>query len=265
MKRNHDHDHAPSPSEETTTETVAGELTPTQLVALTALAIFVAELLIMFLFPLIQPIHFAFEAFLDAMLLTLLATPILYFLLFRPLVLQINERGKAEHALRELNHSLEERVELRTEDLARSNKALQVEIHERKATEERIRRANSFVQRLIESAPCIMTTIDVNTLKSNYINGRVQDFLGISPDDVAATGGKILDIVVAEASTDDVRLTIRDLAVAPQGEIARKQLEFKDADGKHVPFRCAFVVAARTAIGEAEEVLLVATPVDDCA
>jgi PAS domain-containing protein len=265
MKRNHDHDHAPSPSEETTTETVAGELTPTQLVALTALAIFVAELCIMFLLPLLPPIPVAFEAFLDSMLLTLLATPILYFLLFRPLVLHIDEHGKAEYALRELNHSLEERVEQRTADLAKTNKALQIEIQERKATEERIRRTNRFVQRLIESAPCIMTTIDVNTLKSNYVNGRIEEFLGISPEKVAATGGNILDMTVAESSMDEIQRIIRNLTLAPHGEIVRSKIEFKDAEGGVVPFRCAFVVASRTAIGEAEEVLLVATPVDDCA
>ena len=62
--------------------TAAGYLTPTQLVALTALAIFVAEALIMFLMPLVGPIPMAFEAILDAVMLTLLATPFLYFLLF---------------------------------------------------------------------------------------------------------------------------------------------------------------------------------------
>jgi len=265
MKKKHGHEDPRLPAEETTTETVAGELTPTQLMGLTALAIFAAELLIMFLFPLIQPIPVAFGAFLDSMMLTLLATPILYFLLFRPLVLHIGERSKAERALRELNQSLEERVRLRTEDLARTNKALQLEIQERKATEEQIRRANNFVQRLIESAPCIIATVDVNTLKSNYINGRVEDFLGISPEDVAATGGKILDMTVAESSAVEIRRIIRDLAVAPQGEIARTQLELKTSEGGFLPFRCAIVVASRTEIGEAEEVLLVATPVDDCA
>lgn len=265
MKQNQDHDTVSSETETTTTETVAGELTPVQLMGLTALAIFVAELAIMFVLPLMPVIPVAYEAFLDSMLLTMLATPILYVLLFRPLVLQIEERIKAERALLELNQSLEERVELRTADFAQSNKTLQLEIQERKATEERIRRTNRFVQRLIESAPCIMTTIDVTTLNSNYVNGRIEDFLGISPDDVAAEGGKILDLVVAESSTGEIQRLIRDLAVAPQGEIARKQIEFKDADGGVTPFRCALVVASRTEIGEAEEVLLVATPVDDCA
>ncbi len=260
-----DREIASTTTDTSSTTPATGNLTPVQLMALTALAIFVAELLIMFLVPFIEPIPVAYEAFLDAMVLTLLATPILYFLLFRPLVLHIDERSKAERALRELNQSLEERVEVRTADLARSNKALQVEIQERKTTEERIRRANSFVQRLIESAPCIMTTIDVTTLKANYVNGRIEDFLGISPDDVAARGGTILDVLVAESPTDEIQRTIRDLAVAPEGEIARKRIAFKDVDGGVTPFRCAFVVASRTAIGEADEVLLVATPVDDCA
>ena len=245
--------------------TAAGYLTPTQLLALTALAIFVAEALIMFLMPLIGPIPMVYEAILDAVLLTILAAPFLYFLLFRPMVLHIKERKSAENALLNVNANLEHRVKERTEELSRSVKALNREVQERRATEDRIRRANDFVQRLIESAPCLMATIDANSLKCNYVNGRIEDFLGHSPDEMASSGGTLFESIVAPSANERYRSMIQDLAVAPQGEIARGQLPLKNAEGMEQPFRVGMVVASRTAIGEAEEVLFVATPVDDCA
>lgn len=243
---------------------VAGRLTPTQLLVITALAIFVGEALVMFVLALFGDMPTAVEAFLDAILLSILAAPVLYLFLFRPIVLQIEEREAAERALVELNRELERRVEARTDELARSNRSLQREIQERKATEGRILRTNAFVQRLIESAPCLMATIDVTTLRCNYVNGRIEDFLGLPPDEVTAGGALILDRIAASPTRERWREMIRDIALAPEGEIIRDRCEFTTGDGTVLAFRVAFVVASRTAIGEAEEVLLVATPTDDC-
>jgi len=245
--------------------TAAGYLSPAQLLALTALAIFVAEAVIMFLMPLVGSIPIVYEAILDAVLLTLLAAPVLYFLLFRPMVLHINERRAAESALLYVNANLEHRVKERTGELTRSVKALNHEVIERRATEDRIRRANDFVQRLIESAPCLMATFDANSLNCNYVNGRIEDFLGFSSEDVASSGGALFDTIIAPASQELFRKTVDDLIIAPQGEIARGEIQFKTTEGGELPFRFGFVVVSRTAIGEAEELLLVATPVDDCA
>jgi PAS domain S-box-containing protein len=244
--------------------TAAGYLSPTQLVGLTALAIFVAEAVIMFLMPLLGPIPVVYEAIVDAVLLTVLAAPFLYFLLFRPMVLHINERKTAESALLHVNANLEHRVKERTQELTRSNKALNQEIQERRATEARIQRTNDFVQRLIESAPCLMATVDASSLRCNYVNGRIEDFLGHSPDDMARSGGTLFDSIIAPDSKELYTTMIRRVTEAPQGEIARDRCLFKNADGGEEPFRVGVVVVSRTAIGEAEEVLIVATPVDDC-
>ena len=246
-------------------DAAAGHLTPTQLFALTALAIFVAEALIMFVIPVFGEMPVALEAAVDAVLLTILAAPVLYALLFRPMVLHIEERKRAEHALLNLNQILERRVEERTEELSRSNKALNREIVERRATEERIRRTNDFIQRLIESAPCLMATIDASTFRCNYVNGRIEDFLGVSPEDVAPSTGSLLDTIVSPASRERCRSMINDITVAPQGEIARGEFHLDDADGNSSLYRVGIVVVSRTAIGEAEEVLFVATPMDECA
>lgn len=259
-------DDAPPPTtEDSGPETTVEHLTPSQLFALTALAIFVAEALIMFVMPVFGEIPVILEAVIDSVLLTLLASPVLYFLLFRPMVLHVEERKRAERALLNLNTILERRVAERTEELSLSNKALNREIVERKATEERIRRTNDFVQRLIESAPCLMATIDANTLKCNYVNGRIEDFLGVAPEDVTPPGGSLLDTIVSPESRERCRSMINDITVAPQGEIARGEFKLDDAEGNSSLYRVGIVVVSRTAIGEAEEVLFVATPIDGCA
>jgi PAS domain-containing protein len=184
--------------------------------------------------------------------------------LFRPMVLHINERRTAEDALLDVNANLENRVKERTEELTRSVKALNHEVIERRATEDRIRRANDFVQRLIESAPCLMATFDANSLKCNYVNARIGDFLGFLPEDVASSGGTLFESIIAPAAQELYRTMVQDLIIAPHGEIARGEIQFKTAEGGELPFRFGIVVVSRTAIGEAEEILLVATPVDDC-
>lgn len=241
----------------------AGGLSPIQLIALTALAIFVGEAMIMFVMPLFGEIPVAYKAIIDAVLLTALTAPVLAFLLFRPMVLYIEERSKAEHALRSLNDDLEQQVASRTDELTRSNKVLHREIRERELTEEQLQRTNSFVQRLIESAPSLMATIDVDTLKCNYVNTRIEDFLGYPPEAVAATDGGILQLIAADPEGQKCRSMIRDLTIAPHGEIARGRCELKHAEGTIEEFSIAFVVASRNVIGEAEEVLFVATPLND--
>lgn len=241
----------------------AGELSPIQLIALTAVAIFVGEAMIMFVLPFFGDIPVAYKAIIDAVLLTVLTAPVLAFLLFRPMVLHIEERRKAEHALRILNDTLQQQVASRTEELARSNKVLQREIREREVTEKQLHRTNSFVQRLVELAPSLMATIDAGTLKCNYVNGRIEDFLGYPPEAVAATDGGLLQLIAAEPEGQKCRSMIRDLTVAPHGEIVRGRCEFKHATGTTEEFSIAFVVASRSVVGEAEEVLFVAIPLND--
>jgi PAS domain-containing protein len=255
---------AAEPTRSSAQTSIKGNLTPLQLTVLTALAIFFAEVLIMLILPLFGDQPVIVHAVLDSVLLTVIAAPVLSVLLLRPMVVQIEERQRAEQALRELNESLEQQVAERTRELERSNRTLKREIDERSAAEEQLQRTNRFVQNLIESAPSLMATLDVNTLKCNYVNGRIEDFLGHSPDDIMAEGGTLLDRIMEPGSSRRCREMIQGLIDAPQGEIARADLEMTCAGGRTVEFKTGIAVASRTAIGEAEEVLIVATPLDGC-
>ena len=65
--------------------------------------------------------------------------PMLYIFLFRPMVLHITERIKAEKELSEYRDHLEQLVKERTESLMKINEKLQKEIVEREKAEQSIK------------------------------------------------------------------------------------------------------------------------------
>ncbi len=109
-----------------------------------ALSIFSAELLVMFFISLFYPISMVNEAVIDAVLLVILVSPILYIFLFRPLLLHISERKRTEMKLQEAHNELEERVEIRTAELAKANEKLKNDIKERKKLEEQLLHAQKM-------------------------------------------------------------------------------------------------------------------------
>ena len=74
---------------------------PVRLLILTGGSLFLAEAVIMFfLLPYMTPMSQMCEAIFDASILTALVFPILYIFLFRPMMLHITERKKAEESMK---------------------------------------------------------------------------------------------------------------------------------------------------------------------
>lgn len=64
------------------------------------------------------------EILIDAVVMTILVIPVVYFLSFRPLLAHIDQRQAAEEQLRRMNDELEFRVRERTQELSSANEAL---------------------------------------------------------------------------------------------------------------------------------------------
>ncbi|MCG2721709.1 MAG: PAS domain S-box protein [Thermodesulfovibrionales bacterium] len=69
---------------------------PKRLLFIIIFSVFAAEALIMFILSLLHPASLRMWAFLDAALLSFVLVPVLYFFGFRPLIVQITERRRAE-------------------------------------------------------------------------------------------------------------------------------------------------------------------------
>lgn len=76
--------------------TSSERLSPFVLLLVVAVVLFFAELLVMLILPFFEPLTPLQEAFMDSSMLFILVLPTLYFLLFRPLVANIDERNLAE-------------------------------------------------------------------------------------------------------------------------------------------------------------------------
>ena len=72
---------------------------PARILAIMALAIFAAETLVMIILLFIPNVSGPGKTLIDASMLIILLSPFLYYYLFRPLVLLIDERRRAENDL----------------------------------------------------------------------------------------------------------------------------------------------------------------------
>ena len=79
---------------------------PLRFLIITMLAIFVAEVIAMFVVYFFQYLPYQITALIDASIMLVMITPVLYFFSFHPLLRHIEKRQRAEWALRQVNRAL---------------------------------------------------------------------------------------------------------------------------------------------------------------
>jgi hypothetical protein len=127
------------------------------LLTIIAAAVFITEAGIMILLLILPPLPHAVAAPLDAALVTIVIFPILYRFVVHPMTLHINERERAEAALRRIQDDLEVRVQQRTAELARANETLQVQVAERQRAGEELKVALDLVQQRQAEMAALLT------------------------------------------------------------------------------------------------------------
>jgi PAS domain S-box-containing protein len=102
-------------SESSTRELFINYLSPLYLLLISAISIFAAETIVMLFLSVFPPISPVGTAILDATLLIMIVSPVLYFFILRPLKMHINERRRMEDTVRESEEKYRSLVET-TED-----------------------------------------------------------------------------------------------------------------------------------------------------
>jgi C4-dicarboxylate-specific signal transduction histidine kinase len=117
-----------------------------RLVTMIVFAVFVCEALVMFILSYLPAFPTWFQALIDATLLVVLLSPVLYFGLHRTLVQYIEERRRAEETIKKQRDSLDKQVTARTAELSAVNAMLKREIVERQRAEKALQHAKDVLQ-----------------------------------------------------------------------------------------------------------------------
>ncbi|MBE9503905.1 MAG: PAS domain-containing protein [Proteobacteria bacterium] len=110
-------------------------LRPLSIFIILLITIFIVEALVMFIISFLPAMSTSEESLFDAFLLTLLATPLFYFIVVRPMINNVLTLNEVDAELHEAHAKLEERVKERTAELKKANEKLRDEILEHRRTE----------------------------------------------------------------------------------------------------------------------------------
>ena len=235
-------------------------LSPPRLFTIIALTVFLGEVAVMFVLASLPEMPTIPEALLDGVLITLIVTPALLLFLFRPLALHIDRREIAEEKLRIMNDMLEDRVEERTAELSLANEHLIKEIDDRTAAEKQLSKSAEFINQILVAAPCILAIYDVNTMECSYINDRVTDLLGHSPDDVILKGAGFFEEVFSEEAFGTFRNLNASIAAGIEGEIMKCECDLRAANNELHHFGIGLVAVNTTPADSPKDILLAAIP-----
>ena len=144
---------------------------PLTLLVMITVLVFVSEMVSMTVVYYLRPFSSDLaETLLDSTFLIILLGPAFYFFMFRPMILNINERIEHERELQQASELLENRVLERTADLLLANELLQSEITAREKTEDALTRSYEFSKTILNSMQDAISIIDVNSYRIIEVN-----------------------------------------------------------------------------------------------
>jgi PAS domain S-box-containing protein len=139
-------------------------------------------------------------------------------------IIETPELKKAKAEIKRLNDELEEEVEERTRELARTNEALRAEIAERKLAEEALRRAEDRIRLVIDTIPTMAWSLRPDGVL-DFLNQRWLDYTGLSLQEAIEEPTRTVH------PEDLPRVTEKWLMVKNTDEAYEDEMRLRRADG----------------------------------
>lgn len=209
-------------------------LKPVHMLAITIVGIFLAEVVAMSIIPSLAEMDYVWLVLVDALIMTIIVFPVLYFLSFKPLLAYLRQSELAVAELQALQLGLEQRVEQRTADLSQANQSLSTEIAERMQTEklleqnrQELKRTHDMLEAVTKGTEVIIATVDKNFCYT-YFNEAYQE-------EIKRLSGKDIQIGASMVDTfghlpEQQKIILEEWSLVLQGESTHKVLPFGDPD-----------------------------------
>jgi PAS domain S-box-containing protein len=135
-------------------------------------------------------------------------------------------RRKSEEELQRAHEELEERVIQRTEDLARTNRALEEEVAERRRAESALRKSEQYFRQIFEEGPLGMGVIDEGG-SFVKVNATLARMLLTTPEEMV---GRALADYRPEVDSDETNRSVEELF--REGRTFQEQVRALRTDGE---------------------------------
>lgn len=165
------------------------------------------------------------------------------------LVRDITERKKMEDELREHRDHLDLMVKDRTTELRALNKELRAEIMRRIQMEKDLIESQRFVHRIADATPNILYLFDVIEDRNIYVNSRIKEILGYSPEQIKKMKGAFFKKLLHPRDEAVYESLWKRFVDANEGDIIESEYRLKNCDGQWRWFYSRDIVFKRTADG----------------
>jgi PAS domain S-box-containing protein len=159
---------------------------------------------------------------------------------------EIAVRTRIEEELRDHRDHLDLIVRERTAELRKANKDLRAEVMRRIQMEKDLIESQRFVQRIADATPTLLYLYDVIEDKNIYINERVHDILGYTPEQVKKMGGAFFRTMLHPEDSGVIDSIWRRMDDAEEGDIVESEFRLKNCHDEWRWFHSRDVIFKRS-------------------
>jgi len=178
-------------------------------------------------------------------------------------VRDVTQRRRMEDELRDHRDHLDLMVRERTGELRRVNKELRAEIMRRIQMEKDLIESQRFVHSITDATPNLLYLYDVAEGQTMYINPRVKEILGYSPDEVKKLGGAFYRSILHPADWSVFTSPQKRFSETNEGEIIENEYRLKNSKGEWRWFSSREVMFKRAPDGQLKLVLGIAEDITE--